>query len=136
MEIFGIGLPEVVLILLLALVIMGPRDMTDSARKFARWVYRLFHSDQFREFIGAAREAREMPKQLIREAGLEEELAMLRKANEELRGLTRDTQNQVRGIAREATGEIGQIRQEIQPAESPKESTTDEHKSTQINTDK
>ena len=118
MELFGFGLPEIILIVLLALVIMGPRDMTDSARKLARWLYRLFQSPQWREFIGAAREAREMPKQIIREVGLEEDIKMLRQAGQEMRGLTTDATREVRSAAREATGNLRQTTQEIQP---PKE---------------
>ncbi|HZU86363.1 MAG TPA: hypothetical protein VFF78_02695 [Anaerolineaceae bacterium] len=121
MEIFGFGLPEIILILLLALVIMGPRDMTDSARKLARWIYRLFRSPQWREFIGAAKEAREMPRQLIREAGIEEELKMLKQAGQEMRGAIQDTEQQTRGVMREATGDLRQATQEIQPPEEKKE---------------
>jgi len=99
MEILGFGLPEIVLILLLALVILGPRDMTDSARRLARWVYRLFHSPQWREFIGIAQETRELPRQLLRDTGIEEELEMLKQTGQEVRG----TVQQVNNTAREAT---------------------------------
>jgi Sec-independent protein translocase protein TatA len=118
MEIFGIGLPEIVFVLLLALVIMGPKDMTDSARKLARWLYRLFRSPQWREFIGAAREVRDMPNQIIREAGMEEDIQMLRQAGQEMRGMVQDTNREIRGVTREATGDLRSATQEIQP---PKE---------------
>lgn len=122
MELFGIGLPEVILILLLALVIMGPRDMTNSARKLARWIYRLFRSPQWREFIGAAKEAREMPRQLIREAGLEEEINMLKQAGQEMRGIARETTQEVNGLAREANADLRQAAQEAAPPTEEKNS--------------
>jgi len=100
---------------MLALLVMGPQDMTNSARKLARWIYRLFRSPQWREFIGAAKEARELPKQLIREAGIQEELDMLKQAGQDFRGIARETSQEINGAAREATGDLRQIAQSIQP---------------------
>ena len=117
MEILGFGLPENILIILLALVILGPRDMTDSARKLARWIYRLFRSPQWREFIGAAKEARELPKQLIREAGIEEEVKMLKQAGQEMRSIARDTSQQINGAAREANADLRDAAQQLPPPE-------------------
>ena len=38
MNIFNIGIPELLFILVIMLIVMGPEEMAKSARSLARWV--------------------------------------------------------------------------------------------------
>lgn len=78
MEILGVGPLEFVLIALLALIFLGPEEMANGARKAARAVRRFTKSGFWADTRGTIREIQELPNQLLREAGLEEELKKTR----------------------------------------------------------
>jgi sec-independent protein translocase protein TatB len=65
MDILGIGPLELVLILLIALIILGPKDMTKMGRTVGRWLYKLTTSPMYKKVVN-------LPSTLMREAGLEE----------------------------------------------------------------
>lgn len=77
MEIFGIGPLELVLIFLIMLVVLGPRQMITGARKLADWIRNLRQSDLFK----TSKEIAEMPKQIMKETGLEDEINQIRDAS-------------------------------------------------------
>jgi Sec-independent protein translocase protein TatA len=81
MEILGIGPLEFVLIFILALVLLGPKDMVSSARKFAQWIRKITQSDFWQDAVDTSREIRQFPTKIMKEAGLDEEL---RKINRDL----------------------------------------------------
>lgn len=72
MEILGIGAPELLFILIIALVIVGPRDLGKLGRQIGRFLNRLYRSDAWRTLNEASRELRTLPNRLAREAALEE----------------------------------------------------------------
>jgi sec-independent protein translocase protein TatB len=72
MEILGIGPLELILILLIALIILGPKDMTRMGKTVGRWLYRLTTSATYRKIVN-------LPSTLMREAGLEELNAVMDK---------------------------------------------------------
>ncbi|MEN4010869.1 MAG: hypothetical protein AB1453_04210 [Chloroflexota bacterium] len=72
MEIFNLGLGEVVFILILALILLGPEGMADAGKKIGRMMRSVIKSPFWRMFINTTRDIREMPSRLAREAGLEE----------------------------------------------------------------
>jgi Sec-independent protein translocase protein TatA len=74
MEILGIGIPELFFIVLLILILLGPKDMQKSGRAIGQWLNRLVRSDFFRILTRTGEEIREMPTKLMREANLEETL--------------------------------------------------------------
>jgi sec-independent protein translocase protein TatB len=80
MEIFGIGAPELLFIVVIALIVLGPRDMQKAGRTIGRWLNELVHSDGWRVFQKTSREVRTLPNTLMREANME-----LMQANAELR---------------------------------------------------
>jgi sec-independent protein translocase protein TatB len=72
MDIFGIGPTELVFIVLIALIILGPKDMQKAGRTIGRWLRNLVTSDGWRVFRDTSRELRNLPNRLMREANLEE----------------------------------------------------------------
>jgi len=74
MEFLGIGPLEFVLIFVLALVLLGPKDMVSSARKFAQWIRKITQSSYWQEAVDTSREIRQLPSKIMKEAGLDEEL--------------------------------------------------------------
>lgn len=72
MDFLGIGAPELLLILLIAILVIGPRDIGKTARSLGRFLNRLYKSDEWRTLTQASRTLRTLPNRLAREAQLEE----------------------------------------------------------------
>ncbi len=72
MDILGIGPTELVFIVLIALIILGPKDMQKAGRTIGRWLRNLVTSDGWRVFRDTSRELRNLPNRLMREANLED----------------------------------------------------------------
>jgi sec-independent protein translocase protein TatB len=72
MEIFGIGPTELVFIFLLALILLGPKDMEKTGRTIGRFLRDLTRSEGWRAFRDTSREIRNLPNRLMREANIED----------------------------------------------------------------
>ncbi|MCX6033463.1 MAG: twin-arginine translocase TatA/TatE family subunit [Chloroflexi bacterium] len=68
MDIFGIGLPEIIFILLLVVIIFGPKDLEKMGKTIGGALFHFFNSEAFRNL----RRIGELPAELARKAGLEE----------------------------------------------------------------
>jgi len=77
MEILGIGPLEFLLIILIALIVFGPKDLVKSGRTLGRFLNKVINSPEWRSLLQVSREVRNLPTRLMREANLErEELEM------------------------------------------------------------
>jgi sec-independent protein translocase protein TatB len=72
MEILGIGPQELIFILIIALIVLGPKDMQKAGKTIGKWLNDLVHSDGWKLFQTTSREIRNLPTNLMREANLEE----------------------------------------------------------------
>ena len=71
MELFGIGIFELILILLIALIFLGPQDTIKIGRNFGRAVRRFFSSPEWRTLLQASKEIRTIPEKFLEETGLD-----------------------------------------------------------------
>ena len=71
MEILGVGAPELLFIIILAIIILGPKDMQKAGKTIGRWLNKLVHSDGWQIFQKTSAEMRNLPTKLMREANLE-----------------------------------------------------------------
>jgi sec-independent protein translocase protein TatB len=72
MEILGIGPLELLFILIIALIILGPKDMVKAGRTMGRFMRRIITSPEWRTVQKASRELRYLPNRLMREAEIED----------------------------------------------------------------
>ena len=72
MDIFGIGTSELIFILLIAIIVLGPKDMQKAGRTVGRWLNQVMRSDGWKAFQRASREIRNLPTNLMREANLDQ----------------------------------------------------------------
>lgn len=84
MEIFGIGLPELILIFAIMLIVLGPKDMVATGRKMGKYIRKIIQSPTWRAVMDTSQELRNLPTKIIREAGLEEDLAELNRKTKSL----------------------------------------------------
>lgn len=71
MEILGIGAPELIFILIIAIIVLGPKDMEKAGKTIGRWLNQLVRSDSWRVFQRTSAELRNLPRNLMREANME-----------------------------------------------------------------
>lgn len=72
MEFLGIGPLELVAILVIMLIVMGPEDMVRAGRTLGRFLRRIVTSEAWLQFRQITREVNTLPNKLMKEAGLEE----------------------------------------------------------------
>jgi sec-independent protein translocase protein TatB len=72
MEFLGIGPLELLLIVFLALIILGPKDLEKTAKNLGKGLNRLVRSDTWKTVTEASRQLRTLPTKLMRDANLEE----------------------------------------------------------------
>ncbi|MBI5825390.1 MAG: twin-arginine translocase TatA/TatE family subunit [Chloroflexi bacterium] len=75
MEILGVGMSELVFILIIALIVLGPKDMQKAGKTIGKWMRSIVTSDGWKIFQKTSRELRTLPNKLIREAN--EELSQI-----------------------------------------------------------
>ncbi|OGO16634.1 MAG: hypothetical protein A2Z14_18300 [Chloroflexi bacterium RBG_16_48_8] len=71
MEFLGIGPSELILIFLIIILVIGPKDIGKTARSMGRFLNRLYKSDEWRTITQASKTIRTLPNRLAREAELE-----------------------------------------------------------------
>lgn len=84
MEFLGIGPLELLLILVLALILLGPKDMLESTKKIAKGIRKFTQSSTWRDVVETSQEIRELPQKIIKETGIEEDIKEIRKSTRPL----------------------------------------------------
>jgi sec-independent protein translocase protein TatB len=92
MEILGIGASELAFIIIIALLVLGPKDMQKAGKTVGKWLRDLITSDGWKVFQQTSREIRNLPTRLMREAN--EDLA---KINKEINKEVNKTSDLLRG---------------------------------------
>ena len=82
MKIFNIGAPELIAILLLTLIVLGPQRIVETARKMGVWIRKLNRSPMWRDVVSTSNEIRDLPRKVMEEAGLNEAIAELNQTTE------------------------------------------------------
>ena len=72
MEFLGIGPLEILFILVIALIILGPKDIVKTGRVVGKTLRKIVTSPTYQMVQNTSREIRELPNRLMRESGLDE----------------------------------------------------------------
>lgn len=92
MEILGIGPSELIFIIIIALIVLGPKDMQKTGRAIGRWLRKIVTSDGWKVFQQTSREIQTLPNRLMREAQLDE----LQKLNKDVKQDLKQTTDSIR----------------------------------------
>lgn len=71
MEILGVGMSELIFIVIIALIVLGPKDMQKAGKTIGKWMRNIVTSDGWKIFQQTSRELRTLPNKLMREANEE-----------------------------------------------------------------
>ena len=93
MEILGIGPLELLFILLIALIILGPGDMVKAGRTLGRFLRKIIISPEWQTVQKASRELKYLPNRLMREASLEDLSKDLTEINKIGKDITREVKS-------------------------------------------
>ena len=85
MEFLGIGPSELFFIILIAIIILGPKDMQKAGKTVGRWLNQFIRSDGYKALQRASREIRNLPTTLMREANIDEIQSLGRDIQKDLR---------------------------------------------------
>jgi sec-independent protein translocase protein TatB len=123
LEILGIGPLELVLILILALIILGPKDMEKAGRKLAQGLVKIIRSDTWKTVSQTSQKLKTLPNELMREAGLEEIKKDISPIDNELKKLNKADWSLTKNLINEPLKVITEYG-EKEPAESAQEKNT------------
>jgi sec-independent protein translocase protein TatB len=115
MELFNIGPVEFLLILIVMFILLGPDGMIRTARQIGSWIRQIIRSPIWKDIMGYSQEIRELPQKMVRETGLDEDLAEIRKstqaATDEVKQSIQDANQEVK----KSLDEVGSVKVEVQP---------------------
>jgi len=77
MELFNVGALEFLFILLLALIVLGPRKAVQTAGEIGRWVKKLFESEFWLDLQKTSREFQDLPRKVMDEAEIQKTIEEL-----------------------------------------------------------
>ena len=131
MEILGIGPLELILILIIALIVLGPNDMVKAGRTLGRLMRSIVTSPTWQMIQQTSREFRYLPNRLMREAGMEELKESLPKSKElskqmGLDDLNKDMKTWQKDLSDWTTTPSPTIETPTEPLESPEQDSDTE----------
>jgi hypothetical protein len=80
MQIFGIGPLELLFILVIMILVLGPKGMVKAARESGKVIRKVTRSPLWAEIVGTSREMRNLPARIIKDAGIQDEIDELRRS--------------------------------------------------------
>jgi Sec-independent protein translocase protein TatA len=116
MEFLGIGPLELLFIILIALLILGPKDLEKTGKSIGKGLAKLVKSDTWKTVRQASERVKSLPNELMREAGIEE---MKQSLGSEI---IPSTEN-VRKMLDSGTGE-SQVTKPTEPEKDPTEASS------------
>jgi len=80
MKFLNVGVLEFVFILLLAFIVLGPKQAVKTAGEIGRWIKKLVTSSFWRELVSTTRQIQELPRKFMDEAEIQDTLKDLERA--------------------------------------------------------
>lgn len=84
MNILNIGIPELLLIFVIALIVLGPRNMVSTSRQLSGAIRKFISSNTWKSIINSTQEIRDIQDKIINDTGLPETLKTLQNSTRDL----------------------------------------------------
>ena len=107
MEILGVGPSELFFIIIIALIILGPKDMQKAGKTIGKWMRSIVTSDGWKIFQQTSNELKTLPNRLMRDA------------NEELNQIGNELNNAANPAASRFNAPGSSLRSQPMPATLP-----------------
>jgi len=96
MKFFNVGALELLFILLLALIVLGPRKAIKTAGDVGQKVKELLNSKFWREIVTTSKEIQDLPKKIMDEADIQKTIEELERSTGEVNHALRRSQADLR----------------------------------------
>lgn len=84
MEVFNIGAPEFLFIILLVFIILGPKRAVEMAGQVGRWVRDLARSPIWKDIVSTSKEIKDIPKKIMDEAEIQNTIDEIERSTQEI----------------------------------------------------
>jgi Sec-independent protein translocase protein TatA len=108
MTFLNIGILEIILLLVVMIIFLGPEQVVDMAGKFGRFIRKITRSEFWTTVSDTSREIRRIPKTLVEETGLEESIQDIKQTTDELQGQLSEVQDE---LSEEASVQLEEFEQ-------------------------
>jgi len=85
MDILGVGPMELFFVIVIALIIMGPKDIQKTGKTLGKWLNNFVRSDSWKIVKQTSNKIKYLPNELMREAGIDELKNVSREINSDLK---------------------------------------------------
>lgn len=92
MQIFNVGVLEILFVLILAFIVLGPRRTIKTAKDVGVWIRNLVKSPIWRDIVSTSSEIRNLPKKMMDDAELQKLVEELDLSTQEVREILSQTQ--------------------------------------------
>jgi Sec-independent protein translocase protein TatA len=90
MNIFGVGPLEIIFVLIIGILVLGPEGMIEAGRKLGKFLRSILRSSWWQNVRKGMNEIQYLPQKLIREAELEELTELGKITNEEFQKIAKE----------------------------------------------
>lgn len=111
MQIFNVGVLELLFILIIAFIVLGPKRTITTARDVGRWIRNLARSPIWRDIVSTSSEIRDLPRKMMDDAELQKLITELDLSAQEVKDILVQTQIET---DQELTKLEDEINQELQ----------------------
>lgn len=120
MDILGVGPLEFVFVLVIMLLVLGPRGMVKSVHEVGEFLRKVVQSPVWKSIINSSQEIRQVQTQIIKESGLDESFKEIRASTQSINQVTN---NLVRPTLAEAKIDPISMKVPSAPADTKPEAT-------------
>lgn len=125
MQIFNVGVLELLFILILGFLVLGPQKAVKAARDVGAWIRKTAKSPLWREILNTSNEIRDLPKKIMDDAELQQLISELDLSTQEINDVLARTQSDTKTNLASLED---QISLDIDPPSTPPEKANDEDK--------
>lgn len=83
MQLFNVGALELIFILLLAFIVLGPKKAIKTAGEVGQWIKKLISSQFWQDLMATSKEIQDFPKKVMEEAEIQKTIEDLDRSKRE-----------------------------------------------------
>lgn len=106
MQIFNVGALELIFILLLAFIVLGPKKAIKAAGEVGQWIKKLIDSQFWQDLMVTSREIQDLPKKVMEEAEIQKTIEELDRSKREFDAIINESGSGLRENIKEIEREI------------------------------
>lgn len=106
MQLFNVGALELIFILLIAFIVLGPKKAVKAAADVGGWVRNLASSEFWRELVTMSKEIQDLPNKMMDEVEIQKTIDEIERSTREVTQTLKETRSGFQGELVEIDDEI------------------------------